>query len=270
MDRFDVTLVDMAGGQQLRGTWQNYYAEAHGIVFVVDSSDTARLATVRWNLASVLRHPRISGKPLLLLANKQDKVNTLLPSELIEPLSLEKLVNENKSLCCIEPCSAVGGFHKAEHWDLLKALRWLLCTIANNYNVLVARVQYDSNLQGPGAHKHPENADKTCSHTHRDRDLQTSKAQSQEGEAELLESKPVSAVKLRSLLPIHRLRSQVSDMEGLKSIKKLKRKPNIERKDAANLESMVEVEKKRGRKQRFVQKSNAGSETEAATEEAAI
>lgn len=35
------------------------------------------------------------------LANKQDKINALLGSELIEILSLEKLVNQSRSLCHI-------------------------------------------------------------------------------------------------------------------------------------------------------------------------
>lgn len=39
--------------------------------------------------------------PLYRLANKQDKMNALLGSELIEVLSLEKLVNQSQSLCHI-------------------------------------------------------------------------------------------------------------------------------------------------------------------------
>lgn len=35
------------------------------------------------------------------LANKQDKMNALLGSELIESLSLEKLVNQSRSVCHI-------------------------------------------------------------------------------------------------------------------------------------------------------------------------
>lgn len=41
-------------------------------------------------------------KPFLFrLANKQDKMNALLGNELIEILSLEKLVNQSRSLCHI-------------------------------------------------------------------------------------------------------------------------------------------------------------------------
>ena len=35
------------------------------------------------------------------LANKQDKMNALLGSEIIELLSLERLVNQSRSLCHI-------------------------------------------------------------------------------------------------------------------------------------------------------------------------
>lgn len=44
------------------------------------------------------------------LANKQDKINALLGSELIEALSLEKLVNQSQSLCHI--VSYILGYDK--------------------------------------------------------------------------------------------------------------------------------------------------------------
>ncbi|CAI5793607.1 ADP-ribosylation factor 13A isoform X4 [Podarcis lilfordi] len=95
-------------------------------------------------LSRVLGHPKVSGKPLLLLANKQDKLDALLPCEIIECLSLEKLVNENKSLCRIEPCSASKRLPKMQCWTIVQGLHWLLRTIATNYSVLCGRIQEDS------------------------------------------------------------------------------------------------------------------------------
>lgn len=43
----------------------------------------------------------ITNTIIFRLANKQDKMNALLGSELIEILSLEKLVNQSRSLCHI-------------------------------------------------------------------------------------------------------------------------------------------------------------------------
>ncbi|KAF1573577.1 ADP-ribosylation factor-like protein 13A, partial [Eudyptes moseleyi] len=101
VDRFEVTLVDLPGGQRSRSAWRSHYSEAHGLLFVLDSSDLVRMEEARKVLSRVLSHPDVSGKPILLLANKQDAASALLPCELIERLSLERLVNENRSPCRI-------------------------------------------------------------------------------------------------------------------------------------------------------------------------
>ncbi|KAM6381729.1 ADP-ribosylation factor-like protein 13A [Pluvialis apricaria] len=107
VDRFEVTLVDLPGGQRSRSAWRSHYSSAHGLLFVLDSSDLTRMEEVRKVLSRVLSHPDVSGKPILLLANKQDAAAALLPCELIERLSLERMVNENRSPCRI--VSARGG-----------------------------------------------------------------------------------------------------------------------------------------------------------------
>ncbi|NXR46415.1 AR13A protein, partial [Hippolais icterina] len=106
VDRFEVTLVELRGGQHSCSTWRSHYSEAHGLLFILDSGDLARMEEARKVLSHVLSHPDVSGKPLLLLANKQDAAAALLPCELIERLCLERLVNENCSPCRIEPCVA--------------------------------------------------------------------------------------------------------------------------------------------------------------------
>ncbi|NXI74959.1 AR13B protein, partial [Anseranas semipalmata] len=121
VDRFEVTLVDLPGGQRSRSAWRSHYGTAHGLLFVLDSSDLARMEEARKALSRVLSHPDVSGKPLLLLANKQDAAAALLPCELIECLALERLVNENRSPCRIEPCAAAGPARST-----LQGLRWLL------------------------------------------------------------------------------------------------------------------------------------------------
>ncbi|NXG67304.1 AR13A protein, partial [Hemiprocne comata] len=127
VDRFEVTLVDLPGAQRSRSTWRSHYSMAHGLLFVLDSSDLGRMEEARKVLSRILSHPDISGKPILLLANKQDTATALLPCELIERLSLERLVNENRSPCRIEPCAAKRGPGPAGPVrTTLQGLRWLL------------------------------------------------------------------------------------------------------------------------------------------------
>ncbi|XP_050572596.1 ADP-ribosylation factor-like protein 13B [Cygnus atratus] len=133
VDRFEVTLVDLPGGQRFRSAWRSHYGTAHGLLFVLDSGDLARMEEARKALSRVLSHPDVSGKPLLLLANKQDVAAALLPCELIERLALERLVNENRSPCRIEPCAAAGPARST-----LQGLRWLLRAAAERSPLLPA------------------------------------------------------------------------------------------------------------------------------------
>ncbi|XP_069020164.1 ADP-ribosylation factor-like protein 13B isoform X4 [Embiotoca jacksoni] len=142
--KFEVTIFDLGGGKRIRGIWKNYYSESHGVVFVVDSSDVQRIQETRETMAEVLQHPRIAGKPVLVLANKQDQEGALAEADIIENLSLEKLVNENKCLCQIEPCSAVLGYGKKLDKSIKKGLNWLLNNIAKDYEAITERVQKDT------------------------------------------------------------------------------------------------------------------------------
>lgn len=66
MENFVVTLLDVGGSAESRGTWRNLYAEAHAVIFVVDSSDRQRIREVREVLADLLKEPLVAGKPLLV------------------------------------------------------------------------------------------------------------------------------------------------------------------------------------------------------------
>ncbi|CAI9534993.1 unnamed protein product [Staurois parvus] len=142
--RFDITIFDLGGGKQIRGIWKNYYAESYGVVFVIDSSDVDRMEETKETVAEVLRHPRIAGKPVLVLANKQDREGAMAEADIIEYLSLEKLVNEHKCLCQIEPCSAALGYGKKIDNHIRKGLNWLLGVIAKDFEALHERIQRET------------------------------------------------------------------------------------------------------------------------------
>ncbi|XP_041076927.1 ADP-ribosylation factor-like protein 13B [Polyodon spathula] len=144
VDQFEVVLVELGEGVQAWGLWKQHCGEAHGIVFVVDSSDSQRIREARDLLTDMLRHPKVSRKPLLVPANKQDKASAMLESEFIEVLSLERLVNESQTLCHIEPCSAIADVWCWSDRNRLKGLRWLLRAVTLDYSELCARVTRDT------------------------------------------------------------------------------------------------------------------------------
>jgi len=68
---------DVGGQRSLRPYWRNYFERTDGVVWVVDSSDLARLRDARRELESLLGEERLAGATLLVLANKQDVAGAL-------------------------------------------------------------------------------------------------------------------------------------------------------------------------------------------------
>ncbi|XP_014398066.1 PREDICTED: ADP-ribosylation factor-like protein 13A, partial [Myotis brandtii] len=141
LDEYEISVYDLNGDMKGRKIWPNYYAQAHGIVFVLDSSDLGRMQEVKTTLSHLLSDARVAGKPILLLANKQDKKNALLPCDIIKYLFLEKIMNDNKIMCLLEPCSAIQNLQRSNHEPLLEGLRWLVTAIQNKQEKLCAHQQ---------------------------------------------------------------------------------------------------------------------------------
>lgn len=66
LDEYEVSIYDLNGDMKGREIWPNYYAQAHGIIFVLDSSDLGCMKNVEATLAHLLSDARVAGKPILL------------------------------------------------------------------------------------------------------------------------------------------------------------------------------------------------------------
>ncbi|KAK7799441.1 hypothetical protein U0070_007101, partial [Myodes glareolus] len=120
LDDYQVSVYDLNGDLKGREKWPNYYADAHGLVFVLDSSDTARIQEVKIILTRLMFDKRVSGKPILML------------------------VNETKSMCRVEPCSTMKNLPKRHQQPIIIGLRWLLAAIGDQYDELHTRQQTPS------------------------------------------------------------------------------------------------------------------------------
>ena len=73
----------------MRALWEKYFAEAHGVIFVVDACSAERLAEARGALDGVARHPELDAHaPVVVLANKQDRPGALSADEVAAALGL--------------------------------------------------------------------------------------------------------------------------------------------------------------------------------------
>ncbi|XP_039761661.1 uncharacterized protein LOC120634878 isoform X3 [Pararge aegeria] len=141
-----VTIYDLGGGPHFRQIWPQYYSEVHGVIFVIDSSDFTRLDECKAVLEEVLSHDKISGKPVLVLANKQDKAGALDDIDVVEKLNVEPLVNRYRCPTLVESYSArPDSTTKKPKIDpgLRKGYHWLLNYIVKRYGDINLRVQTD-------------------------------------------------------------------------------------------------------------------------------
>merc|ERR1712070_788304 len=67
-----VIFWDLGGQVRMRSIWEKYFAEAHGIIYVIDAADEERMEEARLALEAVHQHEELRDIPILLLANKQD------------------------------------------------------------------------------------------------------------------------------------------------------------------------------------------------------
>ena len=84
-------LFDLGGGPQIRGIWHSYYADVHACIFVVDAAAPERFAEAAALLREAAKHEAIAGKPLLVLANKQDLPQAASAAEIADALRLHEL-----------------------------------------------------------------------------------------------------------------------------------------------------------------------------------
>ncbi|CAO1626777.1 unnamed protein product [Jaminaea pallidilutea] len=82
---------DLGGQTSIRPYWRCYYGGTKAVIYVIDSSDHARLALSKSELHSLLNEDELKSAKLLVFANKQDVQGAASPAEITEQLGLTKL-----------------------------------------------------------------------------------------------------------------------------------------------------------------------------------
>mmetsp|Transcript_59103 Transcript_59103/g.128300 ORF Transcript_59103/g.128300 Transcript_59103/m.128300 type:complete len:197 (-) Transcript_59103:330-920(-) len=112
---------DLGGQSALRTIWEKYFAEAHGLIYVVDASESERFEESRAVLLDLLAHPDLADVPLLLLANKQDIEGAISPQEIESRFGLQK-VNRQPRMVVGTAALSGDGIQEGISW-LVDALR---------------------------------------------------------------------------------------------------------------------------------------------------
>ncbi|XRB00170.1 ADP-ribosylation factor-like protein 13B [Pycnococcus provasolii] len=134
--RFHVDVYDLGGGKRIRGIWKEYTAEVHGTVFVVDAANKDRFDEAREVLHATLKDDYMSGKPLLIFANKQDLEGAASSAALAEALKLPSVADVRFH---VVECSAKG----ATDPNIAQGLKWLLGAVESDFRKLNKRVEVE-------------------------------------------------------------------------------------------------------------------------------
>ena len=115
-DNINVKFYDLGGGPKIRSIWADYYHDIHAIIYVFDSSLTGNELKESVSLfRSTMVHASLCQKPVLIIANKQDKEGSLSSSELSKALDLNSLLSSTVSF--IECSSYISKSGSAFHGD---------------------------------------------------------------------------------------------------------------------------------------------------------
>ncbi|KZZ86928.1 ADP-ribosylation factor [Ascosphaera apis ARSEF 7405] len=82
---------DVGGQDKIRPLWRHYFSGTQGLIFVIDSSDRARIDEARQELHRIILDREMKDALLLVFANKQDLADSMSPDEVREKLQLTQL-----------------------------------------------------------------------------------------------------------------------------------------------------------------------------------
>lgn len=118
------TVWDVGGQSKLRALWRHYYQGTQGLIFVVDSNDTApdRIELAKQELHRLLQDDELRDAVVLVFANKQDLPNAMSAAELGDKLCLNQLASRHTWY--IQECSATTS------QGLYEGLDWLGAALA--------------------------------------------------------------------------------------------------------------------------------------------
>ena len=83
---------DLGGQTSIRPYWRCYFPNTQAVIYVVDSSDTERIATSKQEFHAILEEEELKDAAVLVFANKQDLPGALSDAQVTEGLGLHKYV----------------------------------------------------------------------------------------------------------------------------------------------------------------------------------
>lgn len=113
------------------------------MIFVIDCSLEAPFEKMRDVLHNVMHNKHIRGKPLLIVANKQDLQQSIDVVDITYFFRIDELCNLLGTPCWIIPSGA------SDRTDLQSGMEWLVDTIVENYKTIKNRIRFNDSILSP-------------------------------------------------------------------------------------------------------------------------
>nr|KAF6470734.1 ADP ribosylation factor related protein 1 [Molossus molossus] len=111
--------------EQSKTRFSKYYAECHGVIYVIDSTDEGRLPESKRAFEKMVTSEALDGVPILVLANKQD-VETCLSIPDIKTAFSDCTSKIGRRDCLTQACSALTGKGVRE------GIEWMVKCVVRN------------------------------------------------------------------------------------------------------------------------------------------
>lgn len=140
-NKVHVRLFDLGGGPRIRGVWDQYFAEVHGIIYVVDSAADNQMQESAEVFTGLLKKDSVHGKPILVFANKQDLPGAHDEADISVKLNIAELRTRHSVVKCVANPQKNGG---AVDDRVFQGLDWLVNAVQVDLATLSARVARDT------------------------------------------------------------------------------------------------------------------------------
>jgi len=149
-----IKFYDLGGSKKIRGIWDNYYHDVHGVVYVLDASGEEEELEEAIALSKLaLGHKYLQGKPLLIICNNKEQTSSSTPPRSFYSIQLKMNVTIhpqgfNRMIAArLIPLQQEQQQNTKENVlvdpALEGGLEWLVTTILQNYQDIQNRVTAD-------------------------------------------------------------------------------------------------------------------------------
>ena len=142
-----LAFFDLEGKEKAYRSWLTYAHQVHAVLFVLDSSTDLDIAKKAFDVLST--NDMLRGKPLLVLANKQDAEGACTADDVASALKLsayQQSFPKKQPKVAVCPCVGNPQFSASKTVDeqLERAIEWLVHCVNDDADSLANRIHADT------------------------------------------------------------------------------------------------------------------------------